>query len=425
MSVEADTRTTATSEQSGAEKTAPAASGGGPELSVSGSPFAESPYKDEPLTRRKIQINLDRNRAQDHTEKLDQAAGEFSWEACRDQPWNPESFALLWGTPIWDQASDEQRLRLNQLYWVAYYAQIISAEIATIFFNQTSAAGLFGIEDFRSVCDMLDLESSQERAHIAAFKRVAEAAEQELFGERIFTYPMRGPYAETMICGHSGPFKRLWKSLQLRAFGLLSSGNAYIAAQYFLIRGLRTLNGKLVQHALSEHIHGFETPEDAPVPSRISFYHFQDESYHFNSSTIISHDLIRCLKPPTAFERMVTNMGVKGCQKDHRHFSVTLRGIFWHDPATFRKVERVLTSRLFGLDKREARELMRRTFTEESEGIHASFELHRKARESYKAYVAELEDISERNKAMAIMGEASIEDSLARNRRAFARYART
>ncbi|MFH7029315.1 MAG: hypothetical protein ACHBN1_28960 [Heteroscytonema crispum UTEX LB 1556] len=41
---------------------------------------------------------------------------------------------------------------------MAYYSQIISAEIATIFFNQISAAGLYAPEDFRLVCDTLDLE---------------------------------------------------------------------------------------------------------------------------------------------------------------------------------------------------------------------------------------------------------------------------
>ena len=60
-----------------------------------------------------------------------------------------------------------------------------------IYFNQTSAAGLYGLEDFRLVCDTLDLESSQERAHIAAFKTVSEQVEREVFGERVFTSTMR------------------------------------------------------------------------------------------------------------------------------------------------------------------------------------------------------------------------------------------
>ena len=159
-------------------------------------------------TVRRLEINHSRNKAQDHTAMLDEGAAAFSYEDCRDQWWNPEEQSLLHGTPLWHESTDSQRMLLNQLYWVAYYSQVISAEIATIYFNQTSAAGLYGIEDFRLVCDTLDLESSQERAHIAAFKRVAESVEQELFGERLFTYPMRGPFAPTMIFSDLKPFLR-------------------------------------------------------------------------------------------------------------------------------------------------------------------------------------------------------------------------
>ena len=51
-------------------------------------------------------------------------------------------FSLLYATPLWERPPSRQRIVLNHLYWVAYYAQIISAEIATILLNQTSAAGL-------------------------------------------------------------------------------------------------------------------------------------------------------------------------------------------------------------------------------------------------------------------------------------------
>ena len=136
---------------------------------------------------RKIQINHTRNKKQDHTALLDEAAKNFVYADAKNDFWNPEEFSLLYGTPLWDESDETQKLRLNQLYWVAYYSQIISAEIATIFFNQTSAAGLYGLEDFRDVCDMLDLESAQERAHINAFKTIADQVEADLFGERVFS----------------------------------------------------------------------------------------------------------------------------------------------------------------------------------------------------------------------------------------------
>ncbi len=395
-------------------------------------PENEGPFlSDDVTTWKKVAINLRRNKKQDHTEKLDAAAGAFAYDEHQSEMWNPERFSLCWGTPIWDQSSDDQKVLLNQLYWVAYYSQIISAEIATIYFNQTSAAGLYGIEEFRPVCDMLDLESSQERAHIAAFKKVSEQVEATLFGERLFSYPMRGPFDETMIFQDSGPFRRWWKRLQLRAFGLLSSSNAFIANQYFLVRGLRTLNGKIVQHQLSQHYTRFDRPHDeggqdrpkgdAPLPSQISYFHFCDESYHFNSSTILSHDVVCSLPRPTAFEKRVVNLGVLGCQRDHRNFSTMVAGIFWYDPAAFPSVYKVLRSPAFGLDDQAARELMRQSFCEENESFHHAFSIHTTARESYERYLEPLPFITDDNKKMAVMKRATIEGALARNRRELGR----
>ena len=291
---------------------------------------------------KKIHLNYTRNKQQDHTALMDEASQAFRYKDCKDEYWNPEEFSLLYGTPVWEQASPSQRIILNQLYWVAYYSQIVSAEIATIFFNQTSAAGLYAQEDFRLVCDMLDLESIQERAHIHAFRTISSQVETALFGRHIFTYAMRGPFTETMIYADTNALKTWWKKLQLHCFGLLSSDNAFLACQYFTVRGIRTLNGKLVQHKLSNYYQKHPNPEKAPIPAKISYYHFMDESFHFNSSTIISHEVVKCLKPPTAFEQFVANLGLRGCQRDHYHFSAAINGIFWYDPALYSAIYQIL-----------------------------------------------------------------------------------
>ncbi|MBW4668652.1 MAG: P-aminobenzoate N-oxygenase AurF [Cyanomargarita calcarea GSE-NOS-MK-12-04C] len=370
---------------------------------------------------RKLQINHTRNKQQDHTQLLDTAASDFRYENCKDEYWNPEEFSLLYATPVWEQASQTQRIILNQLYWVAYYSQIISAEIATIYFNQTSAAGLYAQEDFRLVCDTLDLESAQERAHINAFKVVSEEVEAVLFGKRIFSYGMRGPFTETMVFGDSNPFKQRWKKLQLQTFGLLSADNTFLACQYFTVRGVRTLNGKLVQHKLSNYYQKHPNQENAPIPSKISYYHFMDESFHFNSSTIISHDVIHCLKPPTAFEKLVANLGLRGCQKDHYHFSAAINGIFWYDPALYQAIYQIMRSPIFDMSHTEAVEMMRRCFTEESEGLHLSYQTHTEAIDSYKVYLEKLDYVWQSNKQMSLMSSNSLTKYLTTQKKAFNR----
>jgi hypothetical protein len=388
------------------------------------SPFVtQATLVDDQKTYKRLELNLQRNKKQDHTQLLDQAAASFDYQQCKDSYWNPEPFSLLYGTPIWDEASPAQRVILNQLYWVAYYSQIISAEIATIFFNQTSAAGLYALEDFRIVCDTLDLESMQERAHINAFRKVSDTVEHELFGKRVFSYAMRGPYDETMVHGDSDTLRAAWKKLQLGTYGLLSSGNAFIACQYFTVRGLRTLNGKIVQHQLSHYFAKHPEQKNAPVPSAISYYHFQDESYHFNSSMLISKDVLGSLSAPTPFEKMVANQALRGCQKDHFHFSAAINGIFWYDPAVFRPVYEVLRSKHFGLDKKGALALMERSFCHETEGVRQSEKTHQTARDSYKKYLDGLGYVSRDNREMAVMGKSTLARHLATNRAALRRFA--
>ncbi len=377
---------------------------------------------DDTTTMRKLALNHKRNKEQDHTRLMDEAAAAFKYEDCRDEMWNPEQYSLLYGTPLWAQSTPSQRVLLNQLYWVAYYAQIISAEIATILLNQTAGAGLYTLEDFRPVCDTLDLETSQERAHINAFKKVAEEVEQKVFGERVFTYPMRSMYAQTMVFADTNAINDFWRNLQLRFYTQLSAGNAFVGCQYFTVRGIRTLNGKIVQHALSRYYMTHPDQDNAPIPSKISYFHFMDESYHFNSSGIVSHDVVKTLKAPTSFERWVANATLAGCQKDHYHFSAAINGIFWYEPALFGAVYKVLRSPAFGLDDAGARLMLESCFARDNDGVQASYKTHREAVASYKAYLADLSHVSAHNKEMRHMSQSSVADYLARNRAALARF---
>ncbi|MEL7034625.1 MAG: P-aminobenzoate N-oxygenase AurF [Cyanobacteria bacterium J06592_8] len=373
-------------------------------------------------TYRKLEVNSRRNRQQDCTKSLDTIAANFCYQDCQDEYWNPEEFSLLYGTHLWLQSTPSQRVILNHLYWVAYYSQIISAEIATIFFNQTSAAGLYSQEDFRLVCDTLDLESSQERVHINAFKTVCERVEACLFGRRIFSYPMRSPFSETIIFADTNRLKSWWKKVQLHCFGLLSSDNTFLACQYFTVRGLRTLNGKIVQHQLSRYSQHYSDQNKVPIPAKISYYHFLDESFHFNSSTIISQDIIKCLPKPTTFEKIVANLGIRGCQQDHYNFSVAINGIFWYDPALYSAIYQVLTSPIFSLNDHEAKEMIQACFTEESEGLYNSHKTHQEAIESYKVYLESLDYVWASNREMSLMSSNSISKYLNVQKKSLAQW---
>lgn len=375
-------------------------------------------------TLKKIEFALRKSKELDQTVNMDAAAKNFKLADCTTEMWNPPQFSLLYNTWIWENSDQQQRVKLNQLFWVAYYAQIISAEIATIFFNQSSAASLYGCEDFRPVCDTLDLESTQERAHINAFKTIGEAFERELFGRRIFTYPMRTPFVKTMLFSDLNEIQQSLRKWQLRTYTLLSSNNAFIGCQYFTVRGLRTLNGKIVQHQLSRYYTNHKDKENSPIPAKVSYYHFMDESFHFNTSTVISHDVVNSLKAPNWFEKTVANMTLAGCQKDHYHFSTAINGIFWYDPALFPKIYLILKSQIFNMTHQEAMNAIEKSFCQESEGMHASAQTHEESVESYKTYLADFKFINSYNKEMKLMAQNNLALHLETNRREFKKFSR-
>ena len=199
---------------------------------------------------------------------------------------------------------------------------------------------------------------------------------------------MRGPFVETMIHHNARRAKQFWRWLQLHAYASLSSGNAFIGCQYFTVRGVRTLNGKLIQHQLSQFYSKNPNKDKAAIPSHISYCHFLDESFHFNSSTIISHDVLKSVPPPTRFERWVANLTLHGTQKDHFNFSTAINGLFWYDPALYPKIYKILRSPIFDMPPAEAKAMMVDRFTTESEGLHRSARSREIAMNSYKEYLA-------------------------------------
>lgn len=379
---------------------------------------------DDPKTSKRMELALKRSKELDQTTNMDQSSKSFDYEKCKDEMWNPEKFSLLYKTWIWEHATPSQKTKLNQLYWVAYYSQIISAEIATIFFNQTSAASLYGIEDFRIVCDTLDLESAQERAHINAFKTVSEKFEEENFGERIFTYPMRTPFEKTMLYSDLNSLNQWLRKWQLNFFTMISSNSPFIGCQYFTVRGLRTLNGKIVQHQLSRYYSEHPDKENSPIPSKISYYHFIDESFHFNTSTVISHEVINSLPKPSRFETMIGNMALRGCQMDHYNFSTAINGIFWYDPALYQSIYKILRSQVFNMKHDEATHAIEKSFCEESEGMLMSYKTHRESVDSYKAYLQDFNYINKENKNLSLMASNSLERHLKTNRKEFLKFKR-
>ena len=240
-----------------------------------------------------------------------------------------------------------------------------------------------------------------------------------MFGERIFTYPMRTPFVKTMLYSDLSKIQQWLRTWQLRTYSMISANSPFIGCQYFTVRGLRTLNGKIVQHQLSRYYTAHENKELSPIPSKISYYHFIDESFHFNTSSVISHDVLNSLPEANKFEKMIANITLEGCQRDHYNFSTAINGIFWYDPALYPQIYKILRSKIFNMDHQQALEAMEKSFCEESVGMLESQKTHHESIDSYKHYLADFKYVNKTNKDMAIMSKNSLEKHLKTNRDAF------
>jgi hypothetical protein len=109
---------------------------------------------------------------------------------------------------------------------------------------------------------------------------------------------------------------------------------------------------------------------------------------------------------------------VAGCQKDHFHFSATIKGIFWYEPALFPVIYKILRSSHFGMTDTEAREMLHLCFAVENDAINQSYDLHRTAWQSYKSYVDSITYLDHRNRDMTIMEKSSVRNYLKTNARA-------
>lgn len=163
-------------------------------------------------------------------------------------------------------------------------------------------------------------------------------------------------------------------------------------------------------------------PDKAPIPAKISYYHFIDESFHFNTSTVISHDVINSLKEPTKFESHIANMSLWGCQKDHYNFSTAINGIFWYDPALYKPIYKILRSNVFNMSHEDALNTIEKCFCYESDGAIESAKTHSEAVDSYKAYLADFKYVEKKNKDMQLMSRNNLNSHLKTNRKYFEKF---
>ncbi|MEL7053804.1 MAG: hypothetical protein AAGM45_18755, partial [Cyanobacteria bacterium J06588_5] len=129
----------------------------------------------ETLARKRIKLvettyrnNLD----SDYTEKIAALSQTFRYRENSAQLWSEPSHSLLYGTPLYAEATDTQKLALNHLSWFANYNYISNSETETVMYNQVTGSVFESIGGYGTLAKELAFETEQEHDHIKAFRKV-------------------------------------------------------------------------------------------------------------------------------------------------------------------------------------------------------------------------------------------------------------
>ena len=74
------------------------------------------------------------------------------------------------------------------------------------------------------------------------------------------------------------------------------------------------------------------------------------------------------------------------------------------------------------MDDREAKNMLEACFTQESQGLHESFQIHQNAVESYKAFLDPLDYVDRNNRSMHLMSQSTLQRYLQTNRMALRNF---
>ncbi|HBB32529.1 MAG TPA: hypothetical protein DDZ80_14055 [Cyanobacteria bacterium UBA8803] len=132
-------------------------------------------------------INYRRNTESDYTERIEELDQHFDYSSNSDYYWSEPELSLLYGTPLYDQASPSQKKALNHLYWVTQYNQTAATEANAVLYNQVTAGVFKNLGGYETLCQELELETAQERHHIHAFHMMGYKTKKALLGSAFNT----------------------------------------------------------------------------------------------------------------------------------------------------------------------------------------------------------------------------------------------
>jgi hypothetical protein len=334
--------------------------------------FSHPPKLQQTKHRRVIEKTFKNNTDSDYTEKIRDLGNAFSYANDSNYYWGIPELSLLYGTPLYNAASQTQKLALNHLYWVGNYNHTAVSEATTSMYNLITNGVFRAFGGYETLCNELDFETEQESYHLRTFQKIGFKSKMAIVGKTILgnslydksakdknvswlkllmPQPVRDYFisskgssqfsihrdkalkviAKTMLREKTQYYSEYLKNLEekgepipapsdglggriaerywLQFFTLHWGMSPFMACQYYSLRYTANAILKNQEYPYVRYYRELEQKgEYIPVPTAVSYYHLLDEAFHTTISQTLARDTYKDFPPPTAYEKFISGL---------------------------------------------------------------------------------------------------------------------
>lgn len=421
-----------------------------------------------PLLEKNYGNNLDSN----YTEEMQELDRNFNYQSNSHAYWSEPEHALLYGTPLYEQASPAQKLALNHFHWVLFYKLTADSETELIHYNTVTADCLMSVSsDHKMLVDLLAHETAQERKHIHTFYKVNYQTTKALLGKKAFlksgsdkaSAGIRKSFefsdflssaanlmSKMMVKGkeksHSEGSRQVKDANKPASFasngffnGLSGksspsrrqffsdrwSSHPFLAANFYAVRYMANLALKSHEFGIHKYyVKKKRNDEFIASPTAISHYHFLDEAFHTTTSLFLGRDFHKTLPKPSIYEKLIANLAI--LQVQHENLNA-ISGIssnrFLNDSEAIAFLMKLLQSPVFDMSATEAMQWIEKCLCHEHEGFHENLKVHERLLSDLRKFAGQLDYLWPINREMRIMATGgSIQRAITHNTKAFQQF---
>ncbi|MEH1850173.1 MAG: hypothetical protein V7L11_00450 [Nostoc sp.] len=418
-----------------------------------------------PLLEKNYGNNLD----SDYTEKIQELDRNFNYSANSNAYWSELEHSTLYGTSLYEQASQSQKLALNHLHWVLFYKSVADSEIETIHYNTITADCLMAANsDYKMLVELLAHETSQERHHIHAFYQINYKTTKSLLGKKALINPVSDQaslhkhksfqFSNYLSCAANFIATMMLKdkeqsnsenskdankpvsfptsgfvhgfsgqSTQLRRQFFYDNWGSYpfLAANFYGVRYMANLLLKNHEFCIHNYHKKLQKNNDfVASPTTISHYHFLDESFHTTTSLFMARDFYKNLPKPSNYEKLIANLAILQAQQENLNdISGISTNRFLSDGDTIIFLMKLLQSPVFDMSSQEAMQWIEKCLCHEHEGFHVNLKVHNKLLSELRKFAEQVDYLWPVNREMRVMASGgSIKKAIKNNIKAFKQF---